>query len=434
MKVQSVITGIIAEFDPFHNGHEYLIQEAFTQTHADYIIVILSGSFTQRGSIAIYDTSTRAHMALLGGADAVFEMPSAFSTASAEDFAMYGVSLLGSLGVRYIAFGCEDTNANELYALADIMEQESDDYIGALKLYLKQGMSYAAASHRALLYDLKASGLPEDSVMRTSDIISKPNNILGLEYCRSIIRLASPIRPIAIERQGVSHDSDVPHGIYKSASAIRHDIHAHTLAYDAQGITSHSLEIPSIQKYVPEDIYEIIINSHPMFADDLVYSTTRHIHRLVSSSTRLDVYADVSSDLADRIANTQGFYSDMESYILSLKTKQYTYARVSRALTHIMLGITKEKMNLYKSGRYSPYARLLGFRRESLELLSVLKENTSVPIISKMADASDILSDDASAYSLLMDEVFASDMYRSYYYEKYGIELASIYTQQMVII
>jgi len=185
---------------------------------------------------------------------------------------------------------------------------------------------------------------------------------------------------------------------------------------------------------VPEDTYDILLGAHPISADDFTGTIIRKIIDNTYNGPSLDVYSDISSDLSDRINSAMHYCSSYSDLVNMIKTKQYTYTRISRALIHILLGITDSKMSRYKTGRLAPYARLVGFRRESADLLSQLKANSSIPIISKMANAGDILKDDDNAFALLMDEAYASEIYNSIYYDRYHIELPNLYTRQMVII
>ena len=412
---------IIAEYNPFHNGHLYQISEAARLTEADYCIVIMSGHFVQRGEVAIYDSYTRARMALRAGADLVLEMPSPFSTSSAEDFASYGIALCGSLGISYISFGIEADSIDILKVIANILSNESDSYKASLNSMLKLGMSFPQARQTALLEELKTSGYPDDAITLAKDALSSPNNILAIEYLKAIYRFHSPVKPIAVTRLGSGYNDTKLNESYASASAIRE-------------FMKSGGELNNLKPYVPEEVLEIMSESKPLYSDDI---TDYIIFKLISDiyeGRKLSEYADISDELSMRIAATYKNLSSYDELIKAIKSKQYTYTHISRALTHILLGLTKDNMQLYKSGRLAPYARILGFRQESASLLTQLKEMSSVPIISKLADASSILDDDLPALSLLLDEVHASDIYSAAYYKKYHIELPNLYSRQLVII
>ena len=412
---------IIAEYNPFHNGHLYQISEAARLTEADYCIVIMSGHFVQRGEVAIYDSYTRARMALNAGADLVLEMPSPFSTSSAEDFASYGIALCGSLGIPYISFGIEAASIDILKVIANILSNESDSYKASLNSMLKLGMSFPQARQTALLEELKTSGYPDNAIALAKDALSSPNNILAIEYLKAIYRFHSPVKPIAVTRLGSGYNDTKLNESYASASAIRE-------------FMKSGGELNNLKPYVPEEVLEIMSESKPLYSDDI---TDYIIFKLISDiyeGRKLSEYADISDELSMRIAATYKNLSSYDELIKAIKSKQYTYTHISRALTHILLGLTKDNMQLYKSGRLAPYARILGFRQESASLLTQLKEMSSVPIISKLADASSILDDDLPALSLLLDEVHASDIYSAAYYKKYHIELPNLYSRQLIII
>lgn len=417
------IVGIIAEYNPYHNGHRYQMEEARIQTESEYVIALISGHFVQRGEPAIYDTITRAKMALFAGADAVFEMPVPFSTASAEDFAAYGVSLLSSLGVQNLSFGSENASANELGRIASILINESPSFVQILKELLSMGNSYPEARMTAVLHELRIQGAGDFEITRAKELLTTPNNILGIEYMKAKYLYRSPIQAFAIHRSGSGyHDTSINPSIgYASASAIRQQI-------------LYQKDFASIQNFVPTDTFELILNTGAISSDDITSIILRRVLSLIHDGVDLAEFVDVSNELARRIESNIRSCDSFHSLIQQIKTKQYTYTRISRAICHILLGIRKKQMELFKAGRIAPYARLIGFRRESAQLLSQLKLTSSVPIISRMADASDILQDNPSALALLMEEVHATEMYNSIYYDKYHIELPSLYTKSMVIV
>ena len=210
--------GIIAEYNPFHRGHEYQIQYTKEKLGADYVIVTMSGDYVQRGTPALISKHLRAEMALRCGADLVLEMPVSVSTASAEAFAMGGVSLLDSLGVvDMLCFGSESGEISTLQKLAEILVKEPDEYKHLLKSFLSQGLSFPTARSQALTEYLKAvcrltkANTVEDSATFSSNaarILNTPNNILGIEYCKALLRLNSKIQPVTIRREGMGyHDT-----------------------------------------------------------------------------------------------------------------------------------------------------------------------------------------------------------------------------------
>ena len=173
------ILGIIAEYNPFHNGHKYQIEKAKEISAADYIIVIMSGNYVQRGAPAVFNKKTRAEMAINAGVDAVFEMPSFFSCASAPDFSDFGISLLQILGADYISFGAENNDYKLLNDVADILLY--GDLESNIKKYISSGLNYAKARHNAIIKELKGN-----NVEQIESILASPNNILAIEYLKNI--------------------------------------------------------------------------------------------------------------------------------------------------------------------------------------------------------------------------------------------------------
>lgn len=186
--------GIIAEYNPFHNGHQYQIEEIRRQTGADFVIAAMSGDFVQRGEPAIFDKYTRTRMALCGGADLVVELPALFATSSAEDFAACGVSLLGSLGTDFLCFGSESGNLSHLQKAAEILSEESAIWQPLLQTYLKQGETYPSARSLAVAELTGDPGL--------STLLATPNNILAVEYLKALKQQRSSMIPVTIRRRG----------------------------------------------------------------------------------------------------------------------------------------------------------------------------------------------------------------------------------------
>jgi len=415
------ILGIIAEYNPYHNGHRYQMEEAGIIAKADYVVALISGHFVQRGEPAIYDTYTRAEMALLSGADAVFEIPVPFSTSSAEDFASYGVALLSSLGIQNFSFGTENASVGELFKIAEILVNETDSFKSVLKEMLILGNTYPQARMSAVINELRRNGAGDIEITRAKELLSSPNNILGIEYMKAKYIFRTPIKAFAIPRRGSGYHDKEMNLSFASATGIRNHIFS-------------SGNLRAIQNYVPNAVFDLMLEKGTVSADDITGIILRRVLNLIHDNVDLEEFSDVSADLARRIITSIKSMSSYEELINLIKTKHYTYTRVSRALCHVLLGIKEKDMNYYKEGRIAPYARLIGFRRESAELLSQLKFTSSVPIISKMADASEILSDKPAALALLMEEAHAAEIYNSIYFDKYKIELPNLYTRQIVIV
>ena len=413
------ILGIVAEYNPFHSGHLYQINKAKSICAADYVIVIMSGHFTQRGEAAIYDPYLRTEMALKAGVDAVYEMPAAFSTASAADFAFYAVTFLTLLNVDYISFGVEDATLDELENLADILLNESEGFKNLIKEKLSKGYTYPLARKDAFLNELKNFRNFDET--RIKSLLSTPNNILGLEYIYTIKKIGSHLRPVLIKRKGSDyHDKGIAYNKeHSSATALRKYLSLHS-------------ELKELESSLMPSSIEIIKKSKPLFADDFRGSISRKLYDLLYNDVDLSIYSDISPNLSDRIYKLNKNYSDYETMVASIKSKDYTFTRISRALCHILLNIKRSNTDIYKNN--IKYSKLLGFRRSSGHLLKLIKTRSKLINITKPADAKDILRDEKETYRLFMSEVYASYIYNSVYYDKYKTELKNSYSREIVIV
>ena len=380
--------GIIAEFNPFHNGHKYLIDRARAMG-ADTVVVVMSGDFVQSGEPAVCSKEIRTRMALECGADLVLLLPAVYSTASAEGFAFGGVSLLEALGiVDILVFGCETDDVSELMKISDILDDEPEEFKKQLKINLSNGLSFPRARAAALKY---ITGSDEMAFL-----LSSPNAILAIEYLKALKKLSSKIRPVAVKRFMAEHASS-PDRFKKinSASAIR------DLLKDS---SSPSLVAP----FIPKGAYDIFSpwygKSLPIFDSDM---SSLMFPVLLREETLEKEYLDLNPTLKNRIKNTveRDCPKDLYKFILSLKTKNETYTHISRALTHILLDI--EKIRLKKC----PYARVLGIRRSSLRLLSRLDETCYVPVITRLSKAESVLYEEKYPLRLFKADMQAYKLY-----------------------
>lgn len=371
------VAALIAEYNPFHFGHLYQINEIKNKYNIDKLIVIMSGDFTERGEPAVIGKELRAKHALIAGADLVLLLPIAYSTASADLFAYGAISILNRLNViDYLFFGSECGDIELLKECAD-KSISSDSNISQL---MKKGYTYAKARELAL--------------SDYSNIISCPNNILGIEYIIAIKKLNSGIIPVTIKRTSDNYnDSTINNNdIFASAMAIRSNI--------------FSKKFENIISQVPDYVYADLINEHPVnidsFSDELYYA-------LLSNKECLSEYMDVSDDLMNRIISNMDEYDSPSELILGLKSKNFTYTRLSRALLHILLNL-KHDNKYYKNLCDSlNYVRILGFRKSSYDLLSEIGKKSDILLTSKIPDIYENMSD---AEKELCDlELFASEIY-----------------------
>lgn len=352
------VCGVICEYNPFHKGHALHLEKAREKSRADYIVCIMSGPLTQRGTFARHDKWTRARMALLGGADLVLELPVRFACSPAPDFALGGVLLLDALGVvTHLSFGCEERALPHLAQAAQVLSQESPEFSAALRKGLDSGLSYPRA--RALAAQ-EAGNIPD-----LADIISNPNAALALEYLRA---LPGHIAPVPVLREGSGyHDSSL--SSLSSATAVRAALSQGLLADALSAVPS-----PSLLQQAEErgDI-------HPEEA-----LTQALLYRLrTMDSNALRSVSGMDEGLEYRFLSAAQKASSREKLIALVKSKRYTHARLSRICANILLGVTQD---FAADCRTPTYARILSFRREAQPLLHAIRRSSRIPLIAKAAD------------------------------------------------
>ena len=405
------IAAIIAEYNPFHKGHQFQIEETRRLTGADYVLVVMSGDFVQRGAPALCNKYLRTKMALLGGADVVLELPSLFATSSAEYFAQGGVTLLNKLGViDYLSFGseCGDIQliincAKQLLSSTEQQEQQISDLVA-------KGLSYPLARQQVLLEALPAEN---DTFASTADaikaLLSTPNNILGLEYCKSLLALNSNIEPVTIRRKGSEYhentlSEDNLH--FASASAIRHalnDNSADYLCHLPDTVATLFKEHQILDTFITEDDFSLLL----------------YYKLLSEQNAGFTGYLDCSEELSFKIKKYLPEYRSFSQFCDLLKSKNLTYTRISRTLLHILLNVKTPiaySAPMQKRALDIPYARLLGFRKDASGVLSAIKKNSSIPLISNIADATALLSEEGVA--MLLQDIYACDVYEAVFSQK----------------
>lgn len=423
------ITGIIAEYNPFHNGHAYQIAKIKEETDSDYVIVAMSGDFVQRGEPAITDKYERARMALSCGADLVLELPALFSCASAEYFARAGVALFTRMGcIDYLCFGAENADLSRLNKIADILADEPRSYQDALNRYLKEGKNFPAARILALKSYLSAesSGTALEAEQLAS-LLSTPNNILGIEYLKALKTCGSQITPYPILREGAGyHDTDI---LLKnaSASAIRQTL-KQSAASDA------APDLVALSAAMPPEAFRIF-SEHPaspayLEADD--FSGILNYLLLFYPAEALACFADCNIEIANRLKKNLREFSSFTQFAALNQSRDITYARMSRIFTHILLHMTAEDYEQAKQLGYVPYLRPLGFKKSSSDVLGEIKKHTDIPLIGKLANARQTLSDDA--FWLLEKDIFAADLYEQILAQKNRTIPRNEYTREIVLL
>lgn len=412
------ITGIIAEYNPFHRGHAYQIAKARELTDADYVIVVMSGNFVQRGAPALTDKFLRARMALQNGADMVFELPALWASAAAPDFAAGGCAFLDKLGCTHISYGCEAEEPEILCQLAEILAEEPEDFSLSLKKYQEEGMSFPLAMEQALSEHLKKN---PNILCHTREEIhgffSSPNNILALEYQKNIYRRHAKLTPCPIPRKGCGyHDSGLA-AEFSSATGIRHAL--------------FSGEKFSPEDHMPKTAADLLPTVQNLLRED-DFSQMLYYKLLSEASGGFEKYMGSSPPLSNRIQNKLDSFRGYSNFCELLKTKEVTYGKISRLLLHILLNFTREDASLGKSLDYIPYFRLLGFRRSAGALLKTIEEQGDVPILKRPALAKEILSKEA--YLFYEKDLFSSNLYYGVQAQKGMCEVKNEYRKSLVIL
>ena len=376
------VVGIIAEYNPFHEGHAYQIQKAKEQCGAEFAVVVMNGDFVQRGEPAIFDKYTRTKEALLGGADLIFEQPVRFGLSSAGDFAMGGVLALNALPfVTHLCFGTETGDLTPLLQAATFLCDEPDSYRTRVKHFVKQGILYPKARSLALAAE---SGLPTETW-------DSPNNILGLEYCVALQKLHSKIKPFTIRREGQGyHDNDTPAlSDFPSATFLRKQIR--------KAGEKENLSLSDFSSLIG---YSLL--------------TAKDLCRI----------KDITPDLSDRIRNELPKYREINEFVKTIKNPSLTTGRIKRSFFQCLFDIEKEEPVM-------PYLRVLGMKKEASSLLSQ-KENASCQILTKLAF--DVPKMDDTAKKLFAKDLLASDLYRQVFCHKYNQTLPNEYQHSPMVL
>ncbi|MBQ9631677.1 MAG: nucleotidyltransferase family protein [Lachnospiraceae bacterium] len=403
------VVGIVAEFNPLHNGHIDIMKHARTELAADYVVVVMSGDFTQRGTPAMISKYDRAKLALLHGADLVIEMPVIASTSSAEAFARSGIAHLSATGVvNQLLFGSENADIQVFRAAANLVTSDSMDYHKMINQFVKEGDSYAVARQKALAHQQRGS------VAIPADFLSKPNNILGVEYVKALSSGIYAIEPVCYPRMGSAHGSRKLGGQSASGSAIRNAMETN--------------QSQSASPAVPDDVMKLL-RFNAQF-NTLVRSgdVSSLLHYKLISENDFSEYLDSNKDISNKINNMKSRFVEFENFCTLLKSKDLAYARISRVLTHIVLDIRQQDLENLRACNYAPYLRILGFTKRGTMLLADLKARAQVPFFLSPQDGMARLNDMERA--VLQADVKASDIYRTLLTGKSGRVFPSEYTRK----
>lgn len=388
----SNVLAVIAEYNPFHNGHLYQFQKAKKDTDSKYSIAILGGNFTQRGSTSIIDKWSKAQMALDNGFDLVVELPLLYSISSAENFAEGAIKLLDSMKiVDFLSFGTETNNLEILDRIATILYEEPKAFKSLLSIELRKGVSFPKARSNALMMYLK-------DIKKYANILSSPNNILAIEYLKALKKYKSIIKPYSIQRFEAEYNSNKISGNIASSTAIRNII--------------KDDNIPLLKKLLPESsfsiLFENIKNGHivsdlSVFEKEIIYNLRK------MSITDVKNLPDVSEGLEHLIKKASDSCNSLDELFNIISTKRYTKTRLQRILLYSLIGISKNDMDMSK--KVYPYMRVLAFNDKGKFLVSeIAKANPKLEIITSVKRFMD-LNTNKNYKTMMQKEILATNIY-----------------------
>lgn len=390
---------IIAEYNPLHNGHVYHISETKKLTKSDNLICIMSGNFVQRGFPSMIDKWSKTKLALKNGIDLVCELPSVYSISSAEFFAFGAISLLNNIGIiDYVSFGSENDNIDVIMNISKLLVSEPNEFKKTLMMHISNGCSYPKARDAAVLAYF-------NNDPNVKNILSSSNCILAIEYCKSILRLKSNIKPFAIKRIGSFYNEENLSETFSSSTAIRKCLN---------GNFSNKL-INNVPLNVYKFLNDIYKNNYPHISQELMFPYLKY--KICTEKNRLNLLPDVSEGLDKKIIKELENSTSLDEYILKIKSKRYTYSRISRLLCQYFIGFDMyNTRNLRNSP--CPYCRVLGFNSKGEKLLKDIKKKSKIPIIiSPLQISSEVMELDlqcTKAYSIINNTIRSNeDYYRS---------------------
>ena len=407
------VLGIIAEYNPFHNGHLYQIQKAKEETGADCVVAVMTGNFVQRGNTSIVDKWTKTKMALMNGVDLVIELPVVYSISSAENFAEGAIKILDSLGiVDCLCFGTETDDLAALNNIANVLYDEPKEYVTMLNHELSKGLSFPKARENAMMLYL-------NDVKRYANIMSGSNNILAIEYLKAMKRLKSQMTPYAIQRKKVYYNDEKIIDEFASSTAIRKLV--------ARG------QFDEIRKVMPTNSYmemkEQIKKGNYVIDISKYEKEILYTLRKMRKNEIADL-PDVNEGLENVIKNTVYSCNNIFDLVDGIKSKRYTGTRVQRILLCALLGITKRDMEL--SRKMIPYVRILGFNLKGKELISeIAVTNPKLKIVTSVKKFIDE-TNNRNLLQMIEKDIFATNVYTLGY--EYESKANLDYTNPMIII
>lgn len=434
------VLGIVVEYNPFHNGHIYHIEQSKALTGSDAVVCVMSGNFIQRGEPALINKFARAEIALNNGVDLVLELPHPYAMSGAEAFAFGAVKILSDIGiVDCISFGSEHGNIAGLNLIAEILVNEPEEYRNELKKQLGKGLAFPVCRQNALKKYLKAHLAFADLSLRVksakevnsigaelanpsdlADLLETSNNILGIEYLKALKRLDSTVKPYTISRVSNSYNTSELTGSISSATAIRKSI------FNNQNNERLNTENNSIyiSKHAEYELSRDTFQALPQTSKSILEREFSHgkgpnsiksyenIILALLRQTRIEQLRelpDISEGLEYRIKSAGENSGTIEELIENISTKRYAQTRIQRILFSLLTGISKADLDRFMEYGGPQYARILGFNQTGRQLLSKMKKSSALPVITKAADFK--TSSNKLLTRMLEIEALSTDMY-----------------------
>jgi len=377
------LAAIICEYNPFHSGHMYHIEETKRLTDCDGIIAVMSGNFVQRGEAAVFDKKDRAKAAILCGADVVFELSAVHAVQTAELFARNALKIIASIPeIEYLSFGAECDDVSVLKKTALLLSEEKENYKTELKRLLDSGLSFPAARQQALILSGEE---------KAGEVLNYPNNILGVEYIKALIKYGSDIKPVLVKRKGAAHDSDEMCDGFFSASKLR--------AFLSDGDEElFKIGIPSLA-------FEVFRNSPKFDYDAFNRAVVANIIKMPVSE--LKCISGISEGLENRIKKAVLGVNSLDELLTAVKTKRYAHSSIRRIILSSYLGITeKERFTL------PSYIKVLDYSEKGQKILNVIKKSSELPVIKNMKALKDADDEIKNIYEKEAELEYIYKLYR----------------------
>lgn len=377
-----IVQGIVAEYNPFHNGHLYQLQTSAAATGATHTVCVMSGAFVQRGEPACFHKQARVEMALAAGADLVLALPAAFACASAETFAAGAVATLEATGiVDRLCFGSETGDLAPLEAVATILAEEPEEFKSFLRTHLQNGLSFPEARAAALRMWLSADNpVPSQcpftpaSAPAALEALQSPNNILAVEYLKALRRQQGHMKPFTLARRGQGYNDTTLMGALSSATAIRA-----ALFSSPAGSGGISEAVPETSRRIMER--ETLAGRGPVFPDDFLPIL---LHRLrTASEAELSSLPTLEPGLILRMKHAAAMADTYDALIAAASSRRYPRTRIQRVLAAMLIGMTATLEKDLRAAGYAQYIRVMGFRESARPLLADMRRNATLPILGK---------------------------------------------------